>query len=96
MRFAHMSGEPFKSTTGCDMLVGSTAYRRDPEARLASGQSSRKLETNLKMPGIPFAKRYKSPVGAAKGTPPRTKAALASRDMVTEKAADPAKRRAKS
>ena len=38
------------------------------------------------MPGIPFAKRYLSPVGAAKGTPPRTKAARA-RNAVTEKAA---------
>ena len=38
------------------------------------------------MPGIPFAKRYLSPVGAAKGTPPRTKAGKA-RSAVTEKAA---------
>lgn len=38
------------------------------------------------MPGIPFAKRYLSPVGAAKGTPPRTKAARA-RNAATEKAA---------
>ena len=38
------------------------------------------------MPGIPFAKRYLSPVGAAKGTPPRTKAVRA-RSAANEKAA---------
>lgn len=39
------------------------------------------------MRGIPFAKRYLSPIGAAKGTPPRAKAKSPPPAPITEKAA---------
>lgn len=39
------------------------------------------------MRGIPFAKRYLSPIGAAKGTPPRGKAKAPPPAVITEKAA---------
>ena len=40
----------------------------------------------LKMRGIPFAKRYLSPIGAAKGTPSRAKA-KSPPAVITERAA---------